>query len=43
LEAALAGGAAVIVIGDDDLLVLSPFEQIPIVGPARFLALIEEG
>lgn len=42
LEAALAGGAGLIVSGDDDLLVLSPFEQIPVVGPARFLALTEE-
>lgn len=42
LEAALAGGADLIVSGDD-LLVLSPFEQIPIVGPARFLAPLEEG
>lgn len=38
LEAAVAGGADVIVSGDGDLLVLHPFEGIPIVGPADFLA-----
>lgn len=40
LEAAVAGHADVIVSGDDDLLVLSPFEGIPIVGPAAFLAML---
>lgn len=38
LEAAIAGGADIIVSGDKDLLVLSPFEGILIVGPAEFLA-----
>jgi len=38
LEAAVAGQADVIVSGDLDLLVLSPFEGIPIVEPAAFLA-----
>lgn len=38
LEAAVAAGADIIVSGDDDLLVLAPFEGIPIVGPAAFLA-----
>ncbi|MFL6200075.1 MAG: putative toxin-antitoxin system toxin component, PIN family [Thermoanaerobaculia bacterium] len=41
LEAAVAGGAAIIVSGDEDLLVLHPFEGIPIVGPAAFLARLE--
>ena len=38
LEAAVAAGADLIVSGDEDLLVLHPFEGIPIVGPADFLA-----
>ena len=38
LEAALAGKADVIVSGDDDLLVLTPFEEIPILLLAEFLA-----
>ena len=38
LEAAVAAGADLIVSGDKDLLVLHPFEGIPIVGPADFLA-----
>jgi uncharacterized protein len=42
LEAATAGRADVIVSGDDDLLVLDPFEGIPIVTPAVFLALLEK-
>ncbi len=37
LEVAVAGEADYIVTGDDDLLVLHPFEGIPIVGPAEFL------
>jgi predicted nucleic acid-binding protein len=41
LEAAVAGGGDVIVSGDEDLLVLNPFEGIPIVGPAEFLAMLE--
>ena len=40
LELAAAGQADVIVTGDDDLLVLDPFEGIPIVGPAQFLAML---
>ena len=40
LEAALAGQADAIVSGDADLLVLNPFESIPILRPAEFLALI---
>ena len=42
LEAAVAGRADVIVSGDDDLLVLSPFEGIPIVIPSVFLAMLDE-
>jgi putative PIN family toxin of toxin-antitoxin system len=38
LEVAVAGKADVIVSGDEDVLVLSPFEGIPIVGPATFRA-----
>ena len=38
LEAALAGGADCIVSGDADLLDLAPFEDIPILRPAEFLA-----
>ena len=41
LEAALAGRADVIVSGDQDLLVLQPFEGIPIVKPAEFLDMLE--
>lgn len=38
LEAALAGEADSIVTGDDDLLVLHPFEGVDILRPAEFLA-----
>jgi putative PIN family toxin of toxin-antitoxin system len=38
LEAALASQAEVIVSGDDDLLALHPFENIPVLRPAEFLA-----
>ena len=38
LEAALAGDADAIVTGDDDLLVLHPFEGVEILRPAEFLA-----
>jgi putative PIN family toxin of toxin-antitoxin system len=38
LEAALAGGVGCIVSGDADLLDLTPFEDIPILRPAEFLA-----
>jgi len=38
LEAALAGEADCIVSGDLDLLALTPFENIPILRPAEFLA-----
>lgn len=39
LALALSGGANVIVTGDEDLLVLSPFRDISIVTPAAFLEL----
>ncbi len=38
LEAALAGEADCIVSGDADLLTMTPFENIPILRPAEFLA-----
>lgn len=38
LEAALTGEADCIVSGDLDLLALTPFENIPILRPAEFLA-----
>ena len=38
LEAALAGDADCVVSGDADLLDLTPFENIPILRPAEFLA-----
>jgi uncharacterized protein len=37
LELAVAGGAACIVTGDADLLVLDPFRDIPILTPRDFL------
>ena len=40
LEAAVAGNADVIVTADNDLLVLNPFQGIPIVGPAAFLKML---
>jgi putative PIN family toxin of toxin-antitoxin system len=42
LEAALEGKANYIVTGDNDLLVLNPFEGIPIVGAAAFLQAIDK-
>ena len=41
LEVAVAGQADFIVTGDNDLLVLHPFEGIPIVGPSEFLMAFE--
>jgi putative PIN family toxin of toxin-antitoxin system len=43
LEVAVEGQADFIVTGDNDLLVLHPFEDIPIVGPAEFLRTLEPG
>jgi len=37
LELAVSGRAACIVTGDDGLLTLSPFREIPIMTPAAFL------
>lgn len=42
LEVAVAGQSDVIVSGDEDLLVLHPFEGIPIVQPRTFLELLDE-
>ena len=39
LETALMGRADHLVTGDGDLLAMSPFQGIPIITPARFLAL----
>ena len=39
LETALAGEADFLITGDRDLLVMSPFREIPIVTPATFLGL----
>jgi predicted nucleic acid-binding protein len=37
LELAVEAGAACIITGDKDLLVLNPFRNIPIFTPAEFL------
>ena len=37
LELAINGNAAVVVTGDDDLLVLNPFRDVPILTPAEYL------
>ena len=42
LETALMGRAEQLVTGDGDLLAMSPFHGIPIIRPARFLALHEQ-
>ena len=41
LEVALTGKADVIVSGDQDLLVLNPFDGIPIIPPGRFLQALD--
>jgi putative PIN family toxin of toxin-antitoxin system len=41
LDVAVEGHADVIVSGDEDLLVLHPFQGIPIVQPAQFLAMFD--
>ncbi len=43
LETALMGRADHLVTGDGDLLAMSPFHGIPIITPARFLALHVQG
>lgn len=40
LEVAVAGRVDVIVSGDEDLLVLTPFEGVPIIEPRSFLDLL---
>ncbi|HEV2853952.1 MAG TPA: putative toxin-antitoxin system toxin component, PIN family [Thermoanaerobaculia bacterium] len=42
LEIAVGGEAEVIVTGDEDLLVLTPFRGIPILSPAKFLQRLGE-
>ncbi len=42
LELAVNGRADLIVSGDKDLLVLNPFQSIPIVGASEFLKRLEE-
>ena len=37
LEVAIGGGAQYIVTGDDDLLVLHPYQEIQILKPKEFL------
>ena len=43
LEVAVAGEANVLVSGDEDLLVLHPFQGIPIVQPFAFLQMLKVG
>jgi len=40
LDLAVSCAASLLVTGDDDLLILNPFHDIPIVTPAQFLATI---
>jgi putative PIN family toxin of toxin-antitoxin system len=42
LEITIAGGADCLVTGDQDLLVLDPFQGVPILTPAAFLEAIAE-
>lgn len=42
LELAIAGKADVIVTGDEDLVVLDPFEGIPVIQPSEFLLLVRQ-
>ena len=41
LDVAVEGHADALVSGDEDLLVLHPFQAIPIVQPAEFLAMLD--
>jgi putative PIN family toxin of toxin-antitoxin system len=41
LELAVNGGAACIISGDEDLLILNPFRDIPIIKPDKFLNLLK--
>jgi len=43
LEAAVAGNADLIVSGDEDLLILNPFEGIPIIRPSEFIEMLGQG
>ncbi len=43
LEVAVSGQADVIVSGDEDLLVLSPFRGIPVISPREFLDMLSAG
>lgn len=43
LELALAGQAACIISGDEDLLVLNPFRKIPVLSPEQFLRRAQDG
>lgn len=42
LELALSGQASCLITGDQDLLVLHPFRDIPILAPASFLELVSK-
>lgn len=42
IAAAAEGNADIIVSGDDDLLVLNPYQNIQIMSPATFLALLDQ-
>lgn len=42
LALAAGGGADVIVSGDNDLLSLSPYGEIPILSPREFLTMVRE-
>jgi predicted nucleic acid-binding protein len=41
LEIAVAGNADCLVTGDQDLLILHPFQGVPIITPAAFLEAVE--
>lgn len=41
LEVAISGKADVIVSGDEDLRILTPYESIPIISPSQFLAMLD--
>ena len=43
LELAVAGRADCLVTGDQDLLVLDPFQGIPVLTPSRFLTIVSRG
>jgi len=41
LEVAISAGVDVIVSGDEDLLILSPYERIPVVEPYEFIQMLD--